>query len=311
MIRYFFGDDTITARDRISSIAKKENASIRWVDKEDITQQSLESLLDTSYNLLFGKTVIVLRDASSFPEDIRNELLELIEKGFKTGELIIWDRTIPDARLTFTKKMKASANSESFLQPKDEQSMVAWVAQNQKDSGDTKLSPVIITEIVRRVGNDVVAVSSEIAKCRMLGASAMVQDVARIVPERQIDAGSAFPLLEAIVRRQGASAVHILGTMINGGSSERFILSMLAYQFRLFLAVRIGRDKNADVLIIHRATGFHPVAIQKALPAVSRMSLAAITDALIRIHATEKSINTSSMDARSMVTMLVVSLCRS
>lgn len=310
MIRYFFGDDIVTARGRISDIAKEQQASIRFVDKEDLQSLSLQELMDSSHNSLFGKTMLVLRDVSTFPEEFRSQIVALAESESANGEVIAWDRLTPDARLTFTKKMKTTTGSESFFQPKDERAMVVWAQEySAKSGGDVQLSPAILAEIVRRATNDVSAVANEIAKCSVLP-SVTVEDIRRIVPERGEQDTSAFPLLEAIIAKRTKDAVRILGTLINGGSSERFILSMLAYQYRLFLAVRIGREKGADASIIHRATGFHPIAIQKAMPAVSRTSLSAITEALLRIGATEKSISTSSMDPRSMVTMLVVSLSK-
>lgn len=246
MIRYFFGDDIHTARGRIAALAHKENAALRFLDKDDVEEEPLESLLDCSHTL-FGKTIIVLRDVSSFPEHVRNELLALVEASSVSADVIMWDRVLPDARLSFTKKMKNNAVCEQFLQPKDHHS--------QEET-------------------------------------------------------SAFPLLQAIVAKRQQDAVRMVAALIAGGSSERFILSMLAYQFRLFLAVRIGRERGADVSTIHRATTFHPVAIQKAMPHASRMSLPAIEDALVRIGITEKTINASSMDPRSMVTMLVMALCK-
>lgn len=308
MIRYFFGDDTISARGRISDIAKQERAHIRWVDKEDIGESSLQSVLDAASGSLFGKTIVVLRDVSTFPEDVRTALLELIQENRVRGHVIIWERSIPDARLTFTKKMKALEGSEGFLQPKDEREMTSWATAYVKKGGGT-LSPGVIAEIVRTVGCDVHAVASEVEKCKALP-SVSGEDVANIVVQRSEQETSAFPLLGAIVSKRSGDAVRLVGELITAGSSERFILSMLAYQFRLFLAARIGKEKNADASIIHQATGFHPVAIQKAMPHVSRMSLAAIMDALVRIQATEKALTTSSMDPRSMVTMLVVSLSK-
>ncbi len=310
MIRYFFGGDTITARGRIDALATQRNAQIRFIDAEDLGEKSLESLFDASHNSLFGKTIVVLRHVSAFPEEIRSQLLGLIERGELAHDVIAWDCTMPDARLTFTKKIKKTAACESFLQPNDEQDMATWAAGYAKNQySDAIFSPAAIAEIVKRVGQDVNAVASEIAKCSV-ATPLSVADIARLVPDRGVQDTSAFPLLEAIVARRSQDAVRILGNLIDGGSSERFVLSMLAYQFRLFLAVRIGRGKNMDVSGIHRATGFHPVAIQKAMPAVSRMSLFAITDALTRINATEKTINTSSMDPQSMVTMLVLSLAK-
>ncbi len=310
MIQYFFGDDAITARGRIAALAEKERAKIRFVDTEDMGRVSLQSLLDSSRNSLFGNTIVVLRDVSTFPEDVRSELIELAEQGALSYELIAWDRCMPDARLTFTKKIKKVAHCEAFMQPKDPHSMLVWATEYVKrEHAHAAFAPGVLAEIVRLVGQDVGAVASEVDKCSVI-TPLIADDVARIVPERAEQDTSAFPLLDAIVSHRAKDALRILENLMGGGASERFVLSMLAYQFRLFLAARIGREKNADVSAIHRATGFHPIAIGKAMPVVSRMQLAVITDALSRIGATEKTINTSSMDPRSMLTMLVVALAK-
>ena len=120
---------------------------------------------------------------------------------------------------------------------------------------------------------------------------------------------SAFPLLEAISVKNSKASIGLLHTMIASGSSERFILSMIAYQYRLLLAIRMGIDQNMNSINISKLSKLHPIAIQKTMPIARRFSVPAIQDALLRIAGTERSMNTKkTMDERSIVTMLISSL---
>ena len=84
---------------------------------------------------------------------------------------------------------------------------------------------------------------------------------------------------------------------------------MIAYQYRLLLAIRMGMDQRIDAAHISRVAKLHPIAVQKAGSLARRFSMSAIQEALVRIAGTERAMNSNkTMDARSIVTMLVSSL---
>ncbi|MDA1168929.1 MAG: hypothetical protein O3A36_01165 [bacterium] len=303
MIEYIFGDDTFTARKKIHEQARSNSAAIRFVDKENIQSDSLEDIFNFAKGSLFGNVLLVIEDPSLFPEDVRERILEYCEKT-KTGNIILWDKGV-DKRLTFYKKIKQLVSSQELQQPKSEDAMTAWIMKYAPE-----ISRDVSREVVSRIGFDVWAGANEADKLRALPHAVQVSDIIEFVAQRDTAFATAFPLLDAIVRKQQVLAIRLLTEMLDDGASERFILAMLAYQFRLFLAVRMGKDSGQAVESIHQKTGFHPIAIQKAMQGASRLSVATISEIMSRISMVEKSLITTTMDPRSIVTMLIVGLCR-
>lgn len=303
MIEYLFGDDTFSARKKIHEKARGISAAIRWVDKESIQNDSLEDTFNFAKGSLFGSVLLVIEDPSSYPEDVRDQILAKCTDA-ATGNIVIWDKSV-DKRLTFFKKIQKIVASEELQQPKTEDSMVFWIMEYAPE-----ISREAAQELVSRVGFDVWAAASEADKMRALPDAVRVSDVTQYVAQRDTANSTAFPLLNAIILKQQALALRLLTELLNEGASERFILAMLAYQFRLFLAIRMGKDSGQPVTTIHTKTGFHPIAIQKAMQGASRLSVATISEIISRIAMVEKSLNTTTMDPRSIVTMLIVGVSR-
>ena len=309
MIEYIFGDDTLTGRGVIKEKARALRANIRWVEKEDIERGSVESILDSAQGSLLGAIIVVFRDPSTYSEDVQEIILKKIEQS-APGNVVLWDPLV-DRRLGFYKKIKKLTSISEYNQPKKDDDMVRWTSLYIKEyRKDLRMDIQAIRELVRRVGCDVWGVASELDKLSAISQSIEIADVVRIVPQREHAYESAFPLLEAIAQKRSQRAIAILADMQKEGATERFILAMLTYQFRLFLAVRMGKDSRFSVDDIHKKTGLHPVAIQKAMAIASTLSTAVILDILARVAAAEKSLITTTMDGRSIVTMLILGLCR-
>ncbi len=303
MIEYIFGDDTFAARKRIHEYARSVSAQVHFVDKERIQSDSLEDIFNLAKGSLFGNILLVLEDPSVYSEDVREGILLYLEKT-KTGNIILWDRSV-DKRLTFYKKMKQLVSAKEYQQPKTEDAMISWIMDYAPG-----LSRDVCRALVAKTGFDVWAAASEVDKLLALPRAVQVSDVHELVVQRDTAVATAFPLLDAIVRKQQVLAVRLLSEMLDDGASERFILAMLAYQFRLFLAVRMGKDAGQSVESIHKKTHFHPIAIGKAMQGASRLSVPTISEIMSKISAVEKSLITTTMDARSIVTMLIIGLCR-
>lgn len=303
MIQYLFGDDTFTARKSIHEQADALAATLRFVDKEESESASVEELFEFGKGSLLGNMFVVLQDPSLYSEEVRNRILSRCEEAY-SGNLVLWDRSV-DKRLTFHKKIKKMVPSKEVATPADEESMVKWAAAYAPD-----MSVPVLRALVSRVGCDVWAVASEIDKLRVAEPAVQPADVPELVAQRDTSSSSAFPLLDAIVRKQKVSAVAQLNELLDGGASERFVLAMLAYQFRLFLGIKMGQESGEGISSIEKKTGLKAYSIQKGMAVASRLSIDVISDVLNRIAVTEKSLVTTMMDPRSIVTMLVIGLCR-
>ncbi len=311
MIRYFFGEDTRTARAEITAYANKSHAQVRFVDEDDIKKSSIESVFDSAKGSLFGASFLVFRDPLAYSEPIRTQILDYLTPERMKADSIFWQRGGVDARSAMHKFLKKNAGVEQFPAIGDIRQGVQWVRAYMQEDGmqSDAMHQDAIMLLLQRVGFDTYALVSELQKLAAYKDVITKEDVEKIVPERSGAVASAFPLLEAITAKRPAIATGILQKMIEDGASERFIASMIAYQFRLFLAVRIGIDGSESASVISKQSKLHPIAVQKAMPMVRRLSIPAIQDALVRIAGVERSMNSNkTMDPRSIVTMLVVSL---
>ncbi len=313
MVRYFFGEDIVTARERIAALAQSMQAQLRFVDEKDILDASLEEITDHAKGSLFGISILIFRDPISYTDHIREKFAEYIASS-DSAELLFWERGNPDARSSLHKLLKKNAEVEQFQNIADMQQGLKWIMSyiathvNSADAHVT-MSRDAMMLLLQRVGFDTFSLTSELQKLLAYTVSISREDVDRIVPERLVGESSAFPLLDAISVKNNKAAIGLLNKMIASGASERFILSMIAYQYRLLLAIRIGIEQSMDPMQISKLSKLHPIAIQKTLPIARRLSLSAIHDSLLRIVGTERSMNTNTtMDPRSIVTMLVSSL---
>ncbi len=310
MIEYMFGDDTFTGRSVIAAKARDIRAHIRWIDKEEAQRVPLEELLDAGKGSLLGNVLVVMRNPSGYPEEVREALLAIPDS--YSGNVVLWDTEF-DARASFHRRMKGKKGARSMYQPKYEKEMVQWCLGYAKGAGDdiSSIPEHAIRAVVRQVGCDVWAAAQELHKLAVLSPDLLARGAEAFIPDREGGFSSAFPLLQVIVSKKPALALRMLQDMFAGGASEQFILAMLGYQFRLFLAIRMGKDAGKQLSVIHKEAGFHPNAIEKAAPFVTRLSVAGIEEILARIAAAEKSLRTAkSMDGQSIVTMLVIGLCR-
>jgi len=88
-------------------------------------------------------------------------------------------------------------------------------------------------------------------------------------------------------------------------SSEFYIMSMLAYQFRVLLIIRAGLDAGLNQQVIAREGKLHPFVVQKNSQVAGQASLDFWRDALTKIMATDVAIKQGRIDARTGLLMLV------
>jgi DNA polymerase III delta subunit len=303
MVEYFFGEDTRGARTYIAEHAHIAHAQLVFIDEEDIKTSSVEAVFDRAQNSLLGKTSLVLRDPIGYSEAIRTDILDQYTGLPAQADIMFWQRGNPDARSALHKFLAKHAEVKKFPAISTPQEGVAWIETYIKDNhGNATMSRDAMLLVLQSTGFDTYALASEVDKLCAYTPNVEKRDVANIVPERTMSSTNAFPLLEAITAKNKKTALKILQSMIDTGSSERFITSMM------FLAVRMGIE-NGDPSSIARLSKMHPIAVQKATPIVRRLPLSVIHDALGRIASVERSMNSNNtMDDRSIVTMLVTSL---
>jgi DNA polymerase III delta subunit len=299
MVHYFYGVDTYAARQALTELAGKQQARIRWLDKENLAERSLASWLEQSSGL-FGTELVVLRDASELPKAVQETIPEVALAATTTW--VIWDRGLPDKRTKLFKSLRKSAREFTYPTP---EVATRWLQELAQAQGAT-LEPAAARLLLERVGGDGWRLTSEVAKLALVTLTITTHDVAEATTATAT--ADIFPTLEAVVRHDQVRALGNIEILLQAGQSELYILSMLGYQFRTLLQIKQAQRTIPDEAGIARHTQLHPYVVQKSLPLAAQFSETQLLDTITKVLATDVAIKQGKVDARTAIIMLVVSL---
>lgn len=217
---------------------------------------------------LFGKEMAVVREASHLRKGLQEGLVEAAEKK-AAANVVLWDSE-PDERSLVFKNFHTRARIFSAL-PADR--LQTWLIQEAQQR-QVSLEPKAAAMLVARVGPDRWRLLSELEKLSLQNENITSEQVTQAVPN-QGEEGEIFELLRLIAAGKKSAAMRQLEGLLTAGNSEFYILSMLAYQFRKMYLTQRSRKWLND---------------------------------LARVVATDFSIKQGKIDARTGLTMLIVSL---
>lgn len=287
MVKYFYGPDTYGAREAIGELAAKKNQPIYWVDREQLEEQSLSTILDQAGSGLFGDQLVVVRDPSSFSKNTHEQIIAVAQAKL-AAEWIAWDRSDPDKRSALFKTLKPNGTAFPMLSLDD---AATWLHKEFSN-----IEHPAATELARRCGSDRWQMRNESEKLALTH-----KPITRAVVEQEVPpveaADEIFPFLDSLASGNARRAMQLLEGLLAAGSSELYILSMLGYQYKTLLAIAAGK-----------ADGLHPYVIQKNKPAARRHSVVQLQNILARLAATDFAIKQGKVDQRTALVMLVLSL---
>lgn len=271
MIRYFTGEDAYGAREAIGELAKNEKARLNFWEVEAWDEATLAEKLERGGGGLFGKEMAVIREPSQLRKSLQENMIAADERK-TSAEVILWEMDEPDARSLIFKHFCGRARFFPVLSARE---LEVWLVAEAKKR-NVVFEVKAAAQLVARVGSDRWRLLSELEKLSLRGEKIMVQNVENEILEPYVE-GEIFELLKQVAARKPAPAMQQLTALLSAGHSEFYILSMLAYQCRkLYVQQRTEKWLNN----------------------------------LTRVVATDFSIKQGKVDARTGVTMLVLSLLR-
>lgn len=295
---YFYGEDTYAARQVIGQLADQNKATIRWIDKDDLQQQSVVDVVGQQGGL-FGALLPVIRDPSMFSKATQEALLSYLQEHTNL-ELVLWDRESVKRPAPLSKAGQAQKFSYA-----GEAATARWVTDQVKQQGGT-ITSAAAGLLVDRAGQNRWQLEQLIEKILLRTAT-----IAPDVVEAEIDATSEaeiFTTLQAIVRRQKDVAFKHITTLLEAGNSELYILSMLAWQFKILVTVKRGSVAGLNPEAIARKYNLKPFVVTKSLPAVQGLSYDQLLDTLTKILATDVAIKQGKVAAKTGLLMLILNL---
>lgn len=299
MLIYYYGEDIYRAEQAIRALAAERHATIQWVDREELTQRPLGEWLGQATGL-FGVTLPVVRDPAQLPAALQATVIAAGKAHH--GEVIAWERGVPDKRSALWRAWRESAEEFSY-QPTPV--IARWVEQAVQQRGGT-IEPSAATLLVERVGPDGYQLLSMIEKLVLTDTTitpAAVSTEAAAVPAANI-----FAALDAMTRGQSGAVVRQVETLLHDGHSEFYLLSMLAYQVRTLVLIRAADRPGQSAAALAKATRLHPYVVEKSLPVARRFAVTQLHDVLTRILATDFAIKQGKADPRTGLIMLILSL---
>ncbi|MDP3997590.1 MAG: hypothetical protein U1C49_01490 [Candidatus Andersenbacteria bacterium] len=302
MIHYFYGEDTYGAREEIAKMSRREKTNIRWLDEEDLVKKQFSEWLDQARGL-FGNELIVVRDPSLFGAQIKEQISKAIKEEIK-ADCVLWDRQAVSKRPALAGKVGKGSKCFDRL-PMNR--LVKWTREQAVQAGG-EIEEAAAGRLISWLGSDRWRLKSE-AERLALGYTKITEAVIdkEIVKPQQ---AQIFEVLDALVRGQRGQAIRGVEVLLEAGDNEFYLLSMLAYQFRVLLLVKRGLAVGKSQSAIAAAEKINPYAVKKSATAVGRYSDQFLADALTRIVAMDFAIKQGKIGARTGLMMLVMGLGR-
>ena len=190
------------------------------------------------------------------------------------------------------------------LQPAE---LGGWIAARATLLG-VELAPDAINELGAAVGPDSERVDQELAKLGAFAAGARVTgtDVRALVSgaiETDI-----FELTQAVVRRDSATALRRLDSLLAEGQAPQQILALLLWQFRVLLFASAMKS-SADAERMAKAIRSSAYAIGKWQAFARRIARADVIRAYEVLYATDLAIKTGRIEEKLAMTLCVLDLC--
>jgi DNA polymerase III delta subunit len=302
MLHYFYGEDTYLAREAVGELLKERGGGIHWLDRQDAEERAAADFFPGGSAGLFGRELFVLRDISSWPKGLQDDLRAVLQRAGESLDCVLWDRAAAPRGAAVYRKL--AGDVQSFPRPLPAE-VAQWVRGEAHRRGGT-LDRAAAGVLVGHAGVDRWRLSAELDKLLLVSPTITAAAVRAAVPAPA--AAEIFDILDALSRGRAQRALSGVVTLLESGEGEFYILSMLAYQFRTLYAIRRSIDSGLTPAEIIKTTGIKPYAVTKNYPHAQRFSLSYLREALTRILATDFSIRRGTVDQRTAVLMLVFNL---
>lgn len=253
MILFLYGEESyllqeklqqIIARAREQGIDATNTADLDAVETEPNT---LSQHLQAAPFLAPKRLVIIRNWLTQKSADEGSALAELLASVPETTIAVIVESGKPDKRRSGFKEITKIA-SKSWEYAPVEASAAARQAVAMASAQGSQMTAAVAAELVERVGADLQALATEIAKLSIAHSQITEQTLDDlVVPNVE---GNIFTLVDALGQRRLPTAMQELHALLEAEEPPLRILAMMIRQFRLLLSVQaIGERKLSDAEI--------------------------------------------------------------
>jgi len=329
MLIFVYGDDTFRVAEKVRQI---KDAFIAKFDPsgfntdafpQEGTKLECGPVLQSacSFPFLGEKRMVIVRDlVSTVKADAVKTWLEGFGRIPESTIVIFWETEEPkklEKKTLFKKLIAASTGSASkqgnvHFYPFPElqgRELNEWIRMRVKHVGGT-ISRSAVDILAARVGSDLWQMHGEIGKLVGFadGTEITVEMVENLV--RASFEGQIFALIDAVSRKQTATALRMLREERSSGANDFYLMTMLARQVRVLIGARSLLDENpyASKQGLADAMGVHPFVAQKALAQAKGFRLEDLMHAHDLLFEFDRGMKSGRIDADMAVDLVTVDL---
>ncbi len=268
------GSDEFTRAETVAELRQRlgppEMAELNttWLDGQKVTLGELRHACETIPFMADRRLVVVTglldRLGQGKERAFLEELLDLLPHLPETTRLVfVEDRALPEEHPVLQLARRHERGYARQFEPPEPGQLPHWVLGRAEKYGG-RIEPDAAARLAEVVGQDLRLLDQEIRKLVTYAGpdrAVTVEDVARLVPyARQ---AVIFDLVDALGRRDGATAAQTLHRLLEGGESPMGILAMIVRQFRLLIQVQELRQAGENPSSVARILGLHPFPASK------------------------------------------------
>lgn len=308
MILFFHGPNSYASRRKLQEVVAQYQAKtgsdfgLERIDGVATDAKALAAALRAVPFLATSRLVIV--EYLSANKAASGQIEAIIQELPTTTVVVFYEKEV-DKRTVYFKTLSTKAQTQFFSMLGPTQ-LAGWV-NAQSRALDATIEPGAMAELIDRVGDDQWRLEQELGKLANHDVHITREHVQQLVEPSRDE--NIFGLVEAIANGRTKQALAQYQLLLDGGTGELYILSMIIWQLRnLLLAKTAGPMAPGELA---RAAGLSPFVAGKAAARQADLDLEQLKAAFLAAVDTEYQIKTGTGKPDALVEMLVYNVSKS
>ena len=305
MILFLHGPDSYRLNERLSNLKQgftkkydKAGFNVAILDGADLTMADFRKAAFSS-GLFAKKRLVVIKNIfSSKNPSWYEELAGEIVKTNQDNILIVTSAALPKEKNNpLLKILKKADKTETFPLLKDGE-VYRYILEAVKKRG-AYMDNEAVSYLVEAVHSDLWRLNNELDKLTSYKKRIAVKDV-DLFMDSPLDK-NVFNFMDALSHKNTKQALKLLHDQLDSGAHELYLLTMLARQVKILLAVK---ETNGQGLMLH------PFVVKKALAQVSNFSLPQLKNLFAKIIDIDNRLKSSRGTPKLLLDLFVVEMCQ-
>lgn len=289
MLYFYYGDNLYALEEKLQLFRERYEQKFPsglnfW--KIDLAEdrERLRDVVET-HSMFEEKKLVFARGVT----DLKTEEWEWVEAVIKKNDLKKSEEVVVvffekkgadeiDKRKKAFAYLKKEAQTEEFTAPTGPR-LLSWIKNEVKKRGG-EIDEAAVRELASRAGADTLRIVHEIEKLILYVQGRPISKLdTECLVSRTVDP-NIFHTLDALAKRDVATAVQALHEHLEKGDDPVQLLGMFAYEVRTLLLVKEAATEKASAAALAKNLKIHPFVAQKTLGFVRNFSL----DELVEMH---------------------------